>query len=137
MIMSTSLKKKIKKQSDKKPDKKQPPKKSSKIDANEFNELINKEETEINSELFKKHFSFQRPSEILKAVYTTKTRRTNEKLVNGIKARLSDLKNEIKEMSDDEIEIEKPDKIVDIFEKFLEFNKQNQKGQGLKILTAD
>ena len=137
MIMSTSLKKKIKKQSDKKPDKKQPPKKSSKIDANEFNELINKEETDINSELFKKHFSFQRPSEILKAVYTTKTRRTNEKLVNGIKARLSDLKNEIKEMSDDEIEIEKPDKIVDIFEKFLEFNKQNQKGQGLKILTAD
>ena len=137
MIMSTSLKKKIKKQSDKKPDKKQPPKKSSKIDANEFNELINKEETDINSELFKKHFSFQRPSEILKAVYTTKTRRTNEKLVNGIKAGLSDLKNEIKEMSDDEIEIEKPDKIVDIFEKFLEFNKQNQKGQGLKILTAD
>ena len=137
MIMSTSLKKKIKKQSDKKPDKKQPPKKSSKIDANEFNELINKEETDINSELFKKHFSFQRPSEILKAVYTTKTRRTNEKLVNGIKAGLSDLKNEIKEMSDDEIEIEKPDKIVDIFEKFLEFNKQNQKRQGLKILTAD
>ena len=137
MIMSASLKKKIKKQNDKKPDKKQPPKKSSKIDANEFNELINKEETDINSELFKKHFSFQRPSEILKALYTTKTRRTNEKLVNGIKAGLSDLKNEIKEMSDDEIEIEKPDKIVDIFEKFLEFNKQNQKGQGLKILTAD
>ena len=96
MIMSASLKKKIKKQSDKKPDKKQPPKKSSKIDANEFNELINKEETDINSELFKKHFSFQRPSEILKALYTTKTRRTNEKLVNGIKAGLSDLKNEIK-----------------------------------------
>ena len=137
MIMSTSLKKKIKKQSDKKPDKKQPPKKSSKIDANEFNELINKEDTDINSELFKKHFSFQRPSEILKAVYTTKTRRTNEKLVNVIKTGLSDLKNEIKEMSDDEIEIEKPNKIVDIVEKILEFNKQNQEGQGLKILTAD
>ena len=99
--------------------------------------MINKEKTDINSELFKKHFSFQRPSEILKAVYTTKTRRTNEKLVNGIKAGLSDLKNEIKEMSDDEIEIEKPDKIVNIVEKILEFNRQNQEGQGLKILTAD
>ena len=85
----------------------------------------------------KKYFSFQRPSEILKAVYTTKTRRTNEKLVNVIKTGLSDLKNEIKEMSDDEIEIEKPNKIVDIVEKILEFNKQNQEGQGLKILTAD
>ena len=40
-------------------------------------------------------------------------------------------------MSDDEIEIEEPNKIVDIFEKILEFNKQNQEGQGLKILTAD
>ena len=85
----------------------------------------------------KKYFSFQRPSEILKAVYTTKTRRTNEKLVNVIKTGLSDLKNEIKEMSDDEIEMEKPNKIVDIVEKILEFNKQNQEGQGLKILTAD
>ena len=43
----------------------------------------------------------------------------------------------LKKMSDDEIEIEKPNKIVDIFEKILEFNKQNQEGQGLKILTAD
>ena len=47
-----------KKQSDKKPDKKEPPKKPTKIDANEFNELINKEETDINSELFQKHFNF-------------------------------------------------------------------------------
>ena len=30
-------------------------------------------------------------------------------------------------MSDDEIEIEKPDKMVDIVEKILEFNRQNQK----------
>ena len=58
MIMSTSPKKKKKKQSDKKPDKKEPPKKPPKIDANEFNELINKEETDINSELFQKHFNF-------------------------------------------------------------------------------
>ena len=40
-------------------------------------------------------------------------------------------------MSEDEIKIEKPYEIVDIVEKILEFNKQNQEGQGLKILTPN
>ena len=65
MIMSTSLKKKKKQQSDKKHDKNEPPKKPTKVDVNEFNELINKE-TGINSELFQKYFTFWRPSEMLK-----------------------------------------------------------------------
>ena len=65
-----------------------------------------------------------------------KNRTNNEKFVNVIKIGLSDLKNRIKEMSG-EIEIEKPDKIVDIVEKILEFNRQNQEEQGLKILTPD
>ena len=47
-----------KKQSDKKPDKKESPKKSTKFVVKEFDELINKEETDINSELFRKHFRF-------------------------------------------------------------------------------
>ena len=38
-------------------------------------------------------------------------------------------------MPEDEIEIEKPYEIADILEKIIEFNKQNQEGQGLKILT--
>ena len=54
-----------------------------------------------------------------------------------IKSGLSDLKDEIEKMSEDEIEIEKPYKIVDIVKKILQFNRQNQKGQGLKILTQD
>ena len=82
MIMSTSLKSKKKKQTDNKSDKKQPLKKPTKIDAKEFNELINKEETDINSELFRKHFNLQRPSEVLNAVFTTNNRSKNEKLVN-------------------------------------------------------
>ena len=36
------------------------------------------------------------------------------------------LQNEIKEMSDDELKIETPDKVVDIFEKILVFNRLNQ-----------
>ena len=54
-----------------------------------------------------------------------------------IKSGLSDLKDEIEKMSKDEIEIEKPYKIVDIVKKILQFNRQNQKGRGLKILTQD
>ena len=71
--------------------------------------MINKEKTDINSELFKKHFSFQRHSE---AEYSANNGRKSEKLVNVIESGLSHLKNEIKEIYDDETEIEKPDKII-------------------------
>ena len=40
-------------------------------------------------------------------------------------------------MSEEEIKIEKPDKIVEIVEEILKFNKQNQEGQGIKILTPN
>ena len=41
-------------------------------------------------------------------------------------------------MSEQERKIETPDKIVEIVEKILKFNKQNQqKGQGIKILTPN
>ena len=44
-------------------------------------------------------------------------------------------KNE--EMSDSEIKNKKLDEIVDIVEKILDFNYQNQEGQRLKILIQD
>ena len=40
-------------------------------------------------------------------------------------------------MSEEEKEIEKPNEIVDIVEKIIEFNDRTQRGQGLKILTPD
>ena len=40
-------------------------------------------------------------------------------------------------MSEKEREIEKPDKIVKIVEEILNFNKQKQEGQGIKILTPN
>ena len=40
-------------------DKKELPKKPTKDDLSEFNEWVNKKETGINRELFKKHFNFQ------------------------------------------------------------------------------
>ena len=64
-------------------------------------------------------------------------KKKNYDLINVIKSGLSDLINEIKKMSKNEIKIEKPHKIVDIVEKILHFNRQNQEGQELKILTPD
>ena len=54
-----------------------------------------------------------------------------------INSGLKHLEEEIKEMSKEEKEIEDPELIVEIVEKILKFNKQNQKGQGLKILTPN
>ena len=102
-----------------------------------FNELINKEEMGISREFFQIYFSFQRPSEMLKFVCNTNDKKKSNDLTNVIKNGLSDLKNEIKKMSENEIEIEKPDKTVDIIEEVLQFNRQNQEGPGLKILTHD
>ena len=42
---------------------------------------------------------------MLKVVNTAKNRKKNERLVNVIKTGLSDLQNEIKEMSDDELKL--------------------------------
>ena len=70
---------------------------------------------------------------MLKTLCKLNDRKKNNQLVNKIKCGLSDLENEIKKMPEDEIKTEKPYEIVDIVEKILEFNKQNQQGQGLKI----
>ena len=47
------------------------------------------------------------------------------------------LKNEIKEMSEEEKKIEKPGEILDIVKKFLYFNKRNKERTRLKILMPD
>ena len=103
----------------------------------EFNELINKEETDINRELYKRHLNIHRPSKMLKIVYTTNDKKENNKLVDVIKSGLSDLKNEIEKMSENEKIIKQPNKIVNIVEKIFELNRQNQVGKMTKILAPD
>ena len=61
----------------------------------------------------------------------------NSELVNIFNSGLKDLKEEIKKMSKEEIETEEPDEIVRVVEMILDFNKHNQQGQGLKILTPN
>ena len=87
--------------------------------------------------MFKDYFNFLVPSALAKELYEIKNKNKNNKLVNAIKSGLSDLKDKIKEMSEDEKESDQPDKILKLVEKIIEFNKQNQSGQGSKILTPD
>ena len=54
---------------------------------------------------------------MLKYLYQTNDRMKNNELVNVINSGLKDLKEEIKKMSEEEIKIEKSDKIVEIVEK--------------------
>ena len=65
----------------------------------------------------------------------TKNAQKDKELVRQIQSGLFDLKKEMEKMSKDEIDIEKPDVIVYTVERILDFNKQYQQGQGLKILT--
>ena len=87
--------------------------------------------------MFKKHVNFVVPNALVKKLYETKNKNKKDKLVNIIKNGLSDLKDEIKGMSEDEIKTEKPGKILEIVEEIIEFNEQNQSGIGLKILTPN
>ena len=91
----------------------------------------------MNEELFKKHFGFQKPSDIFNSLINTKDIEKNNKLVVSIIGVLKDLKEETNKMSEQEIKIEKPDKIVEIVKDILKFNKQKQEGQGIKILTPN
>ena len=67
-----------------------------------FFKYIEKESKDINYDLFKTYFNFVVPSSLAKKLYETKDKKKSNKLVNVIKSGLSDLKNKIKEISEDE-----------------------------------
>ena len=72
-----------------------------------------------------------------KGLYTTNYKNKNNDLVIMIKSGLSYLKKVIENMSEEEKEIEKPNEIVDLVEKILDFNDQTQREQGAKILIPN
>ena len=86
--------------------------------------MINREKLPINNELFKKHFKVQKPIFMYKVLYETNNdKEKNSKLVNIFNSGLEDLEKEIKEMSEEEIETEKPYNIVKVVKKFLKLIK--------------
>ena len=111
--------------------------KPTKDDAIALNKRIIDEETDINEELFKKYFKFQRPSDMLAYLNKTNGKEKNNELVSLINSGLKDIKEEIKKMSKEEKEDVDPESTVKIVEKILKFNEQNQQGQGIKVLTPN
>ena len=105
----------------------------------DFIEYIENKSKTINYNLFKEYFNFEPSTLLTKQLYKIKNKKENNELVNVIKSGLIDLKDEIKKMSEDEKETEKPDKILEIVEEILIFNRENwkQQGLGLKILTPN
>ena len=61
--------------------------------------MINREETPINNELFKKHFKVQKPILMYKVLYETNDKEKNNKLVDLFNSGLKDLEEEIKKFS--------------------------------------
>ena len=105
----------------------------------EFIEYFENKSKTIDYNLFKEYFNFEVPSALAKKLFETKDKKENNELVELIRVRWSNLKDEIEKMSEDEKETEKPDKILEIVEEILVFNRENRKqqGLGLKILTPN
>ena len=83
------------------------------------------EEKDINDKIFWKYSNYQNPSFLTKYLIRAKQVK-NKQLVNNITDELIDLRNTInkKELSGNE----NPNKIIDIVEKIINFDKQ-QKGK--------
>ena len=109
-----------------------------KDDFKKFIEYIENESKGINYDLFKDYFNLVAPTVLTKRLCETKNKNKNNELVELIKVRWSNLKDETEKMSKEEIENKKPDKILKIVEEILNFNQlEQQKGEGLKILTPN
>ena len=87
--------------------------------------------------MVQKHFGYQDLLKMLESLDGTKITYRNGVKVSLIKSGLRALKNETKQMSENEIKSAKPEIVVNLAEKILEFNNQNQEGQKLKILTPN
>ena len=87
------------------------------LDEKEFFKYIENQLEGINYELFKNYFNFVASTVLAKELFETNNKNKNSELVNLIKSGLHNLKDKIKEMSKEEKEFEKPDKILEIVEK--------------------
>ena len=101
--------------------------------------FIEEKSKDINNYLFNKYCNFSALIDLAKKLFETKDKKKNSELVEEIKNRWSNLKDETQKMSKEEMKNEKPDDILGIINETLDFNKEIQKrqGSGLKILTPN
>ena len=97
-----------------------------------FNNIITEKDNIINKDLFKKYFhQFESLSDMQKKLSKTKNAQENSELVQVIQNEFSNFEKEIGNISKEE----EPYEILDTVSRILEFNRQDQQGQRLKLLT--
>ena len=105
------------------------------IDYKKLNRLIDTKTRNINDELVRKYFLVQDHGSLLEKLLRLRNNPERNKIqVDLINSGLKNLKKEIGDMSKEEIKIGNPNETVNLVEKILAFNRQQQ-GQILKILT--
>ena len=105
------------------------------IDYKKLNRLIDTKTRNINDELVRKYFLVQDHGSLLEKLLRLRNNPERNKIqVDLINSGLKNLKKEIGDMSKEEIKIGNPNQTVNLVEKILAFNRQQQ-GQILKILT--
>ena len=89
--------------------------------------------------MFAKYNNFLKAIDLAKKLYERKDAKESSGIVEEIKNKWSNLKDDTKKMSKKERENEKPNEILEIVKEIIDFNKdiQKQRGLGLKILTPD
>ena len=91
----------------------------------ELDELLFKIKRYLDSDLIRNNFNYNALGQMLESLDNTKGTYRNGVKVSLIKIGLRDLKNKIKQMSENEIKSERPDVIVNLVEKILDFNEQS------------
>ena len=108
-----------------------------KLKRQRFDEITNKEK-KIDPESFREYFEYSSPSDMYKNLSETIDSEKNETQVNAIKNNLANLMELIKNSpTTDANKIINRNNMQEIIERLLEFNKLNQSGKGLKILTPN
>ena len=72
-----------------------------------------------------------------KKLFKIKDKKKNDDFVEEIKNRWSNLKDKTEKTAKDKKENERIEKILEIVKDILNLNKQNQQGEGIKILTPN
>ena len=100
-------------------------------------DIINKNEENINNELFKEYFDYSNPDTMIKRLKNVNDE-INKNMVESINKNLNKMKKIIKNVPENKtFKIEENKKIIDIVERILELNSEKQLGLGLKILTPN
>ena len=99
---------------------------------------ITKKEKKISSKLFGRYFGYSSPSDMYKALNETKHSEENKAEVNTIENKLVNLIVALKSSPPSDVKkIKNRNNMLEIVERILYFNQQNQAGKGLKILTPN